>query len=78
MWKVTIRISYLKELQFFYSQLYHEPQKKSFGQCSILNTLHLINNVDLEEKFCKALSLTGTKVKLDDLDACHRMKKKLR
>ena len=37
---------------------------------------YLINNADLEEKVCKALSLTGTKVKLDDLDACHRMKKK--
>ena len=29
---------------------------------------HSINNVDL--------SLTGTKVKPDDLDSCHRMKKK--
>ena len=37
---------------------------------------YLINNADLEEKVCKALSLTGTKVKLDDIDACHRMKKK--
>ena len=37
---------------------------------------HSINNVDLEEKVCEALSLTGTKVKPDDLDACHRMKKK--
>ena len=37
---------------------------------------HSKNNVDLEEKVCKALSLTGTKVKPDDLDACHRMKKK--
>ena len=35
-----------------------------------------INNVDLEGKVCEALSLTGTKVKPDDLDACHRMKKK--
>ena len=35
-----------------------------------------INNDDLEEKVCKALSLSGTKVKPDDLDACHRMKKK--
>ena len=35
-----------------------------------------INNVDLEEKVCKELSLTDTKVKPDDLDACHRMKKK--
>ena len=38
--------------------------------------LHSINNVDLEEKVCDALSLTGTKIKPDDLDACHRMKKK--
>ena len=37
---------------------------------------HSINNVDLEEKVCEALSLTGTKFKPDDLDACHRMKKK--
>ena len=37
---------------------------------------HSINNVDLEEKVCEALSLTGTEVKPDDLDACHRMKKK--
>ena len=37
---------------------------------------HSINNVDLEEKDCEALSLTDTKVKPDDLDACHRMKKK--
>ena len=34
-----------------------------------------INNVDFEEKVCKALSLTGTKVKPEDLDACNRMKK---
>ena len=25
--------------------------------------VHLINNVDLEEKLCKALSLAGTKIK---------------
>ena len=37
---------------------------------------HSINNVDLEEKVCEALSLTGTKIKPDDLDACYRMKKK--
>ena len=37
---------------------------------------HSINNVDFEEKVYKALSLTGTKVKPEDLDACHRMKKK--
>ena len=35
-----------------------------------------VKNVDLEEKVCDDLSLTGTKVKPDDLDACHRMKKK--
>ena len=37
---------------------------------------HSVNNVDLEEKVCKVRSFTGTKVKPDDLDACHRMKKK--
>ena len=37
---------------------------------------HSINNADLEEKVCEALPLTGTKGKPDDLDACHRMKKK--
>ena len=37
---------------------------------------HSIDNVEIEEKVCEALPLTGTKVKLDDLDACHRMKKK--
>ena len=35
-----------------------------------------INNVDLEGNVCEALSLTGTKVKPDDLDAYHGMKKK--
>ena len=38
--------------------------------------LHSINNVDLEEKVCEVLSLTGTKVKPVDLDPCYRMKKK--
>ena len=33
-----------------------------------------ISNIDLEEKVCEVLFLTGTKVKLDDLDVCHRMK----
>ena len=37
---------------------------------------HSINNVDLEEKVCEALPLTGTKVKPNDLDPYHRMKKK--
>ena len=37
---------------------------------------HPVNNVDLEEKVCKTLSLTGTKVRLGDLDVCRRMKKK--
>ena len=36
---------------------------------------HSIDNVEIEEKVCEALPLTRTKVKLDDLDACHRMKK---
>ena len=35
---------------------------------------HWINNIDLGEKVCIGPFLTGTKVKLDDLDACHRMK----
>ena len=37
---------------------------------------HSINNVDLEEKVCVVLFLTGTKVDPNDLDDCHRMKKK--
>ena len=37
---------------------------------------HSINNVDFEKKVFKALSLTGTEVKPEDLDVCHRMKKK--
>ena len=37
---------------------------------------HSMNNVDLEKKVCEGLSLTDTKVKPDDLDACHRIKKK--
>ena len=37
---------------------------------------HPINNVALEDKVCKTLSLTGTKVRLGDLDVCRRMKKK--
>ena len=37
---------------------------------------HAMNNVDLEEKVCEALPLTGTKVKPDDVDVCHIMKKK--
>ena len=37
---------------------------------------YTINNVDLEKKVCEALTLTGTKVKLEDLDTCHRMQKK--
>ena len=37
---------------------------------------HSINNADLEEKVCEALCLTGNKGKPDDLDTCHRMKKK--
>ena len=35
-----------------------------------------MNSVDLEEKVCKALSLTGSKVKPENLGACHRKKKK--
>ena len=35
-----------------------------------------IPNTDLENKVCLALSLTGTTVTRDDLQACHRMKNK--
>ena len=35
-----------------------------------------IPNTDLENKVCQALSLTGTTVTPDDLQACHRMKNK--
>ena len=42
----------------------------------IIPVPHSINNVDLEEKVSEALSLIGTKVKPDDFDVCHRMKKK--
>ena len=31
----------------------------------------------LEQSVCQALSLTGTSVELDDLQACHRMRKKI-
>ena len=37
---------------------------------------HSINNIDREEKVCESLCLTSTKVKSENLDACHRMKKK--
>ena len=37
---------------------------------------HLISNAELEEKVFETLFLTSTKVKPDNLDACHRMKKK--
>ena len=41
-----------------------------------INTVSLsINSVDVEEKVCEALSMTATKVKLGDLEVCHRMKK---
>ena len=44
-----------------------------------INTVSLsINSVDVEEKVCKALSMTATKVKLGDLEVSHRMKKKNR
>ena len=36
---------------------------------------HSINNVELEELVCETLSLTGTKVKPDVLDACYSLKK---
>ena len=31
----------------------------------------------LEQSVCQALSLTGTSVELDNLQACHRMRKKI-
>ena len=83
-WKVAIRINYLKELQFFISQSCHKPRRKYFEQCSVyirrkmleINPVpHSINNVELEELVCETLSLTGTKVKPDVLDACYSLKK---
>ena len=35
-----------------------------------------ISDQNLEEQVCKALSLTGIKVKDKDLHACHRMKRR--
>ena len=35
-----------------------------------------ISNEELELNICQALSLTGHEVKPDDLQACHRLKKK--
>ena len=35
-----------------------------------------ISDAELEVKICKALSLTGYEVKPEDLQACHRLKKK--
>ena len=35
-----------------------------------------ISDEELEPSICKALSLIGHKVKPDDLQACHRLKKK--
>ena len=35
-----------------------------------------IPNTDLENKVCQVLSLTGTTVTPDNLQACHRMKNK--
>ena len=34
--------------------------------------LHSINSVDLEERVCKTLPLTGAKVNSDDLGACQK------
>ena len=71
-------------MKYFISQSYHKLGKKCFEQYSIyilrreILEINLfprwISNIDLEEKVCEVLFLTGTKVKLDDLDACHRMK----
>ena len=42
-----------------------------------VNPVHpSINAEELEINICKALSLTGHEVKPDDLQACHRLKKK--
>ena len=35
-----------------------------------------ISDEELELNICRALSLTGNEVKPDDLQACHRLKKK--
>ena len=35
-----------------------------------------ITNDQLEQGVCRALSLTGTTIKLDDIQACHRIKNK--
>ena len=41
-----------------------------------LQMLSTINDEELEVNICKVLSLTGHEVKPDDLQACHRLKKK--
>ena len=33
-----------------------------------------ISNDDMKQSICRALSLTNTTIKLDDIHACHRMK----
>lgn len=48
-------------------------RREILEKCPVLHSIH---NVDREEKVCKALSLTGTKVKPEDLD--HRMKMRAR
>ena len=53
------------------SNAQYEKRNAGDESCSSFN-----KQFDLEENVCKALYLTGTRVKLDDLDACHRMKKK--
>ena len=35
-----------------------------------------ISNAEMEDSICKALSLTGQEVFPDDLQACHRLKKR--
>ena len=35
-----------------------------------------VSNDELEELVCKALPVTGNEVSPDDLEACHRLKKK--
>ena len=37
---------------------------------------HSIPSADLDNKVCQALSLTGTTITPDDLQACHHMKNK--
>ena len=69
-------------MQFLISQSYYKPRNKRFEEyirremLEINPVPHSINNIDFEEKVCKALSLTGTKDNPEDIDSCHRMRNK--